>query len=168
MDILTAIQERRSIRKYSNKPVEDEKLNKVLEAFRLAPSARNNQMWKFIIVKDESTKEKLVEAAYGQEALKEAPIILVACGLAPGVMTNGHRSDTIDLSIAMSFVILEAYEQGLGTCWMARYDENKIKAILGIPEGGSVVMISPLGYGNESPDSRPRKSIDEVVSYDSF
>lgn len=168
MDVLSAIKGRRSIRKYSDKPVEEEKLLKVLEAARLAPSAKNEQNWKFIVVKDQETKEKLTEAI-GQPFVGEAPIILVNCGTeTKSVMRGGQPRYTVDLSIATAYMILEAYEQGLGTCWLGSYDEDKVKEILGIPEDVRVVAITPLGYSAESPAPKPRKALDEIVCYDKF
>jgi len=168
MDVFTAIEQRRSIRKYKDKPVEEEKLQKVLEAARLSPSARNEQNWKFVVVKDADTREKLTEAI-GQPFVREAPIILVCCGTEPNaIMRGGQPRYTVDLSIATAYMMLAAYEQGLGTCWLGSYDEKAVKKVLGIPEKVRVVSITPLGYPNESPAPRPRKSIDEIVSYDKF
>lgn len=168
MDVFTAIEQRRSIRKYKDKPVEEEKLQKVLEAARLSPSARNEQNWKFVVVKDADTREKLTEAI-GQPFVREAPIILVCCGTEPNaIMRGGQPRYTVDLSIATAYMMLAAYEQGLGTCWLGSYDEKAVKKVLEIPEKVRVVSITPLGYPNESPAPRPRKSIDEIVSYDKF
>ncbi len=168
MDVFSAILERRSIRKYSPKPVEETKLQKVLEAARLAPSAGNSQQWKFIVVRDEKTRERLMEIAGGQKFVGEAPVVIVACGLNPNIMTCGQPRHTVDVSIAMSFLLLEAYEQGLGTCWLGRYNEEEVKELLGIPGDASVVMITPLGYPAESPGPRPRKELDAVVSYEKY
>ena len=169
MDVLAAIQGRRSIRQYSSRPVEDEKLGKVLEAARLSPSANNRQSWKFVIVKDDETRAKLTEAAGRQAFVGQAPVIIVACGTEPdGIMSCGQYRHSIDLSIATAYMILEAYEQGLGTCWLGSFDEKKIKEILGIPEGVRVVAVTPLGYPAENPSSRPRKRIDEIVCYESY
>jgi nitroreductase len=168
MDVLTAIQGRRSIRKYSSKAIEEEKLLKVLEAARLSPSARNQQEWKFIVVKDQETRERLTEAI-GQPFVGEAPIILVCCGTDPeSIMKCGQPRYTVDLSIATAYMILEAYEQGLGTCWIGSFDEKMVKEVLGIPEKVRVVSITPLGYPDESPSPRPRKELDEIVTYDKY
>ena len=168
MNILSAIQGRRSIRKYSDKPVEEEKLLKVLEAARLSPSAKNRQEWKFIVVKDSKTRERLTEAI-GQPFVREAPIILVCCGTeTESIMKCGQPRYTVDLSIATAYMILTAYEQGLGTCWLGSFDENKVKQILDIPEKVRVVSITPLGYPAESPAPKPRKSLDEIISYDRY
>ncbi len=168
MDVLSAIGGRRSIRKYSSKPVEEEKLLKVLEAARLSPSAKNRQEWRFIVVRELKTRMELTEAI-GQPFVGEAPIILVCCGTeVESIMRGGQPRYTVDLSIATAYMILEAYEQGLGTCWLGSYDENKVKEVLGIPEGVRIVAITPLGYPNESPAPRPRKQLNEIISYDKY
>jgi nitroreductase len=168
MNVLSAIQGRRSIRKYSNKPIEDEKLLNVLEAARLSPSAINRQNWKFIVVKDSKIRKELTEAI-GQPFVGEAPIILVCCGTEPeGIMRGGQPRYTIDLSIATAYMILEAYEQGLGTCWLGSYDEGMVKKVLDIPENVRVVAITPLGYPAELPPQKSRKSLEDIISYDKY
>ncbi len=169
MDVLAAIKARRSIRAYGAREVEKEKLNRVLEAGRLAPSASNRQDWKFIVVRDQETRKRLVEAAGGQKFLGTAPVVLVVCGTEPEkIMMCGQPAYAIDASIALSFMILEACELGLGTCWLGHFDEKQVKEILGIPAGVRVVAMTPLGYPAESPAARPRKRLDEVVSYERF
>jgi nitroreductase len=169
VDVLSAVQGRRSIRHYSSKPVEDAKLNKVLEAARLSPSATNLQDWKFIVIKSEKTKAMLAEAALGQTFVSQAHAVIVACATNPeGIMTCGQYRYTIDLSIAMAYMILEAHEQGLGTCWLGRFDEKKVKEILGIPEKFRVVTMTPLGYPDEMPEQRPRKKLEEIVCYEKY
>ena len=126
MTVMEAIESRRSIRKYTDQPVEREKLQKIAEAIRLAPSARNRQAWRFIFVEDAGKRAEIGKSAE-ITWLSGAPVILVACGMDGGIMTNGHRSDTIDTSIAASFGMLEATELGLGTTWMAHYEEPEIR-----------------------------------------
>ena len=169
MDVLSAIQGRRSIRQYSSRPVEDEKLGKVMEAARLSPSANNRQSWKFVVIKDDKTRARLTEAAGRQAFVAQAPIIIVACGTDPdSIMMCGQHRYSIDLSIATAYMILEAHEQGLGTCWLGSFDEKKVKEILDIPEGVRVVAVTPLGYPVEYPASRPRKRVDEIVCYERY
>lgn len=169
MDILTAIQSRRSIRAYSSNPVEQDKLELVLEAARLSPSAANRQDWKFIVVRDAGLRAKLTEASLGQPFVGEAPIILVACGTNPdSVMSCGQHRYTVDLSIAVAYMILEASSLGLGTCWLGRFDEQMVKDALQIPDAVRVVAMTPLGYPNESPAPRPRKALDAIVCYDRY
>lgn len=168
MDVLKAIQERRSIRNYSDKPVEDEKLNAVLEAARLAPSGNNKQAWRFIAVKDSATRQKLQEACGGQKFVSQAPVIIAACSLEQNTMTCGQPAETVDVSIAVSYMTLEAVEQGLGTCWLGFYYEDKVKQILGIPDSARVVAVVPLGYPAETPRPRPRKTLAEVTAAEKF
>ena len=165
MDVRKAIAERRSIRKYKSQPVEKEKLDMVLDAMRLAPSAHNKQGWKFIAVSDKAVKEKVCHAAFDQEMLKSAPVILVACGVAPDRMSNGWEDAPVNLSIALSFGVLQATELGLGTCLATWFDQNSMKEALGLSENETAVMISPLGYPAETPDARPRKQTEEVIFY---
>jgi nitroreductase len=169
MNVLDAVKNRRSIRRYDSRPVEDEKLNKVLDSARLAPSANNKQDWKFVVVRDEETRNKLAEAAGGQMFVAQAPVVIVACGLEPeGIMRCGQPRHTVDLSIAVSFIMLEACEQGIGTCWLGHFDEKRVKDILSIPEKVRVVAVTPLGYPAEDPQPRPRKRIDKIICYDKY
>lgn len=169
MDVFEAISKRRSIRKYKDTEVEDEKLQDILEVARIAPSAANRQEWKFIVVKDAETRQKLVEAANGQTFVAEAPVTIAACSTeSERVMPCGQYAYTVDLSIAVSFMILEATELGLGTCWLGAYDEEKVRNILNIPERIRVPAMFTLGYADESPHQRPRKHLDEIVSSEKY
>lgn len=169
MEVFSAIQGRRSVRQYSARPVEDEKLERILEVGRLSPSSSNTQSWKFIVVRDEETRIRLTEAAGGQIFVKQAPVIMVICGTdADSVMSCGQHRYTVNASIAAAYMILEAHEQGLGTCWLGRFDEKKVKDILGIPNDVRVVTMIPLGYPSETPAQRPRKKLEDVVCYDKW
>lgn len=163
MDVYQAILDRQSIRTYDDKDVENEKLEKVAQAFRMAPSARNLQDRKLLVIKDQKTKELIRLTSPSKAAmLSEAPAILIAVGFDKGVMTCGHRADTVNLSIAMSFALLEAFELGLGTCWMANFKEKELKDVLGLPEEASIAAISPIGYAKELPPKSSRKPLQEV------
>jgi nitroreductase len=169
MDVFTAIQNRRSIRAYKDKAIDEPLLNKVLEAARLAPSAGNNQGWKFLVVKDPETRKMLSAAAKGQKQVEQAPVVLVGISTEPeGKMLNGQLRGPIDLSIAFSFIMLEAIELGLGTCWLGAYNEDEVKKILGIPDKLRVIAMTPLGYPAEEPAARPRKSADQIVIYEKY
>ena len=168
LSLMEIIQGRRSIRAYSAQPVEKEKLEAVLEAARLAPSARNRQKWKFIIITDPAVKDKMLEACHNQAFVGQAPVCIAVVDEEPGIMTCGQPVDTVDCSIALSFLILKAHEEGLGTCWLGRFDQDKVKAALGIPENMSVVAVTPLGYPVENPDARPRKPLDEIIRYNKY
>lgn len=167
MSVSDAIKARRSIRRYQDRGVEEEKLNQVLEAGRLAPSAKNMQEWKFIVVRDKDTRSKLSEAAKGQAFVGEAPVVIVACAtLTDYVMTCGQLTYPIDVAISVDHMTLLATEVGLGTCWIGAFYEEEVKKILAIPPEIRVVAMLPLGYPAESPLPRPRKPMDDIVIHE--
>jgi len=171
MKVLDVIQKRQSVRKYKEDPIPEKALMRVLEAARLAPSGKNFQPWKFIIVKDKALKEKLAQASAGQFFMAEAPIIIVGCGFPDNCYARMGRymqSWSVDVTIALEHLILQAQEEGLGTCWIGSFEEEGIKAILNIPENVKVLALTPLGYPDEIPRFRGRKSLDEIISYDRF
>ena len=169
MDVFTAIMQRNSVRAYETTPVEEEKLKKVLEAARLAPSASNRQDWKFIVVKNKETKKKLANAAFGQSFLGEAPVVIVACGTEPKTfMACGQPAYTVDVSIACAFMILQAFELGLGTCWIGAFNEGEVKKILKVPESIRVVAMTPLGYPNQPPSQRVRKGLNQIICFEKY
>ncbi|AIS33031.1 nitroreductase family protein [Methanobacterium formicicum] len=169
MDVFEAVTQRKSIRKYKDKEIEKEKLIKVLESARIAPSASNRQEWKFIVVKDENTRNKLVSAAHDQKFVGQAPVTIVACSTeSERIMPCGQHAYTVDLSIAVSFMMLEATELGLGTCWLGAFDEEAVKEILGIPSDIRVPAMFTLGYADENPVARPRKALKDIVSHEKY
>jgi len=175
MKVMEAIAERRSIRSFSVQPVEEEKLLRVLEAGRLAPSARNMQDWKFVVVKDPGLRRRLAEAARNQEFVGQAPVVIAACGTSDYVMTCGQLTYPIDVAIAVDHMTLAAVEEGLGTCWIGAFYEDKVKEILGVPPTVRAVALLPLGYPAETaknardmPMHKPRKPLDEIVVYDGW
>ena len=168
LSLMEIIQGRRSIRAYSDKPVEQEKLEAVLEAARLAPSARNRQKWQFIIVTDPIVKQAMAEACFDQPSVKTAPVFIAVVDEEPEMMTCRQPVEAVDASIALSFLILKAHEEGLGTCWLGYFDQEKVKAALCIPESMSVVAATPLGYPAESPNARDRKPLEEIIRYNKY
>jgi nitroreductase len=169
MDVFTAISQRSSVRAYKANDVEEDKLKKVLEAARLSPSASNRQDWKFIVVKNKEIKKRLARAAFGQSFIGEAPVVIVACGTdSKAVMGCGQPTHTVDVSIACAFMILQAYELGLGTCWIGAFDEDETKKILNIPGHVRVVAVIPLGYPNQPTSQKFRKSLDQIVCFEKY
>jgi len=168
MDVMDAIRSRKSVRAYLDKPIEDEKLNTVLEAGRLAPSASNRQEWRFVIVRDAGTRKKLAAVAGGQAFVGEAPVVIVACAVTDGhVMKCGQLSYPIDVAISLDHITLAAAEQGLGTCWIGLFDEQKVKELLEIPEQVRVVELMPLGYpADPSIRVKKRLALTEIVRYE--
>lgn len=162
MTVMQAIEARRSIRHYTDQPVTDEELLAVLEAGRLAPSARNLQGWHFTAVRDASLRGALCTACNGQQMVAEAPAALVVWADGERMMGCGQSAATVDCSIALSFMLLRATELGLGSCWLGAFDQNAVKELLGLPQEAVVVAVSPLGHPAETPAARPRKDPDEV------
>jgi nitroreductase len=169
MDVFTAIHQRRSVRAYKDTEVEEDKLKKILEVARLSPSSSNRQEWKFIVVKNKETKKNLANAAMGQSFIGEAPVVIVACGTdAKSIMLCGQPAHTVDVSIACSFMILQACELGLGTCWIGAFKEDEVKRILKIPESVRVVAMTPLGYPNQPPSQKNRKGLNQIVCFEKY
>lgn len=171
MSVLDIIRKRRSVRVYRSDPIPEESLFRVLEAARLAPSGKNLQPWKFILVQDNELKRKLAKASNSQDFIADAPLILVACGFPEECyrsMGRYMKSWPVDVTIALEHLILQAQEEGLGTCWIGSFEEKDVKSLLSVPEHVKVLALTPLGYPAEAPEFRGRKSIEEIVSYDSF
>jgi nitroreductase len=168
MNVIDAIITRKSVRKYSDQPIEDEKLTAVLEAGRLAPSASNRQEWRFLVVRDPGTRAKLVDAANRQPFVEEAPAVIVACAETDGhIMRCGLPCFPIDVAIALDHITLAAVEVGLGTCWIGAFDEGAVKAILGIPEEVRVVALMPIGYpADPTAIDKKRRPFTTIVKYE--
>jgi len=173
MDFYEVIRTRRSIRSYRSEPVPEEVLNRVLEAARIAPSGDNRQPWRFIVVKDEGLKRRLVPACGNQSFIAEAPVVVVACGRNIDYDRGrymGGFSMLVDVSIAFTHLVLAARAEGLGTCWIGDFSNEEVKRVLGVPEGANVVAVTPLGYPKDEgfAGPGPRKSLKEIVSVDKF
>ena len=181
METLEAIRTRRSIRKFSDQPVEPEKLQAVLEAVRLAPSWANSQCWHLVVVDNQEVQQKISElsfvesffATYGyksnpaQNALAQAPIVIIACA---DPLKSGHLHDQqyymADMGIATENLMLAAHDQGLGTVFVGVYHEEPLKALLGIPADMKIVGLFPLGYpAGGTKNGSPRKQLNEFVHY---
>ena len=169
MDVFSAICERQSVKSYIDKPVEDDVLEKILEAGRRAPSAMNDQNRKFVVVRDKETKRKIREAAGAQPMVEQAGALIVVGGLATDfVMPCGQHAYPIDCALAGAYMMLQAYDLGLGTCWLGAFDPKPVKEILGIPDEATVVTMIPLGYHAGTEPRRPRKAMEEVASYEHY
>ncbi len=164
MEVFEAIQQRYSVRRYRPQPVEAEKLERILEAARLAPSAGNRQEWRFVVVTDEQTRQQLMEAASGQAFVGQAPVVIAACAETDErAMKCGQLSYPIDVAIALEHIALQATEEGLGTCWVGAFDEAAVKQILDIPQAIRVVELMSLGYPADQPKPKQRLALDEIV-----
>jgi len=169
MDVLEAIEKRRSVRVYEDKPIPEEKLRKILEAARLAPSARNCQDYQLVVVKNEKMRKKIASEATSESFIGAAPVIVVAVALDPEfIMPGGVAAHPVDIAIAVDHMTLVAVEEGLGSCWIGAFKQGRIKEILGIPDRYRVVVLLSLGYPAESPEGKLRKPLKEIISYDCF
>jgi nitroreductase len=154
------LKKRRSIRKYKDTPISREKILKILEAARIAPSASHRQPWHFIVVENRENIKKLAKREWA-----EAPIMIV--GLADTVASPNWCSN--DLGIAIEHIVLAATNLGLGTCWMGQTGrEEMIKSLLDIPDNFKVSVVIPIGVPDETPAPKERKSLESIVSWEKF
>ncbi len=169
MDIYDLIKLRKSVRSYLPRDVEEDKLNRVLDAGRRAPSASNKQQWRFIVVKEEANRQKLLGATK-HAFVAEAPVVLVCCAENDGhIMPCGLPSFSLDAAIAIDHITLAAVAEGLGTCWIGGFDAEKVKEMLGIPENIAVVELLPIGYpADPSEKQKTRKTLDEIVRHETW
>lgn len=170
MDIFQVFRDRRSIRKYKDTPVETDKIEQILDAARLAPSWKNLQCWRFLVVNNREQKSALLEAFPeenpGTKAIAAAPVVIVICAdPSESGIENGIEYYVADTAIAFEHLCLSAHALGLGTCWMGWYNESVVKKILGIPDAIRVVGVTPLGYPDQEPKARPRKALSEITFY---
>ncbi len=169
MEFYETVRQRYSSRKYLDKPVEEEKLQRILEAARLAPSAGNRQEWRFIIVRDPEKRKALVPIARNQGFVGEAPIVIAACAVGTEhVMACGQYSYAIDVAIALEHIALAATAEGLATCWIGAFEEKPCKELLGVPDDVRVVELMTLGYPADEPREKKRLALEEIVMYDAW
>ena len=166
MEFYDVINSRRSIRRYKDIPVEKEKLQAVMNAAIQAPTWKNLQGWRVIIIGPES-KDKILQSIPdtnpGKKGIASAPLVMVFCANpADSGERDGQNYYLVDSGIAMEHLVLAARNEGLGTCWMGIFDEAIIKTSFGIPEQWRVVAITPLGYPDQDPQPRPRKALAEM------
>jgi len=168
MDIYKAIRTRKSVRSFLDRDIEEDKLQRILEAVRLAPSAKNLQEWRFVVVRDRHKREQLAQAAYNQTFVGEAPVVIACCAETDKyVMRCGLECYPIDVAIAVDHLTLAAVSEGLGTCWIGSFEGEKVKQILGIPQEIIVVAMLPLGYPLDTAiKQKSRLKLEEIVHYE--
>lgn len=156
---------RRSVRSYEQQPLDDGVLKEILEAGWQAPSAANRQPWTFVVVRDPERRRQLAEACNGQMWLADAGALIVGIGL-PAVSERWYR---VDVAIAMENMVIAATANGLGTCWIGAFNEDKVKEVIGAPEESRVVAVMPIGVPKGAwPNARARKEFGEVFRLDSY
>jgi nitroreductase len=167
MDVLEEIQNRRTATAFLDKTIPKETLERVLEAGRLAPSAKNRQPWRFIVIKKQDLKEKVMESAYGQENVGQASVVVALCTTNIDYkMPNGQLAHPIDLSFACSFMMLQAEHEGLGTNVVTTFDEEQIKTFLSVPHSMRIVMLLLIGYSAVRKENSTRYALKRITSTD--
>jgi len=172
MNFIDIVKKRCSVREYSSQPVEKEKLDYVLEAARLAPSARNGQPWSFYVIQSAEVLQKL-QSCYVRESFKTSPVFIAICG---NHNTSWKRESfdnkdhcDIDIAITTQHLILAATEVGLGTCWVCNFDPVRTKEILQLTDSEEIIALIPIGYPAKEDvwetAVKNRKSMEEIVTY---
>jgi nitroreductase len=168
MAVLEAIRKRYSCRAYQDKAIEQEKLNTILEAARLAPSAKNLQDWRFVVVTDKEKKRKLAETANNQKFIETAGVIIAACSVSSEVMRCGQAVGPIDVAIALEHIALQAAQLGLATCWIGSFYPDKVRPIVGIPQDVAIIELMAVGYPADKPKESKRELMEKIVCYESW
>jgi len=167
MQFSELVKKRYSVRSYRPDPVEDDKLEQVLEAARLAPSAANRQPFQLVIVHT-AGREAELNRIYARPWFVQAPLVICVCGnpSQAWVRRDGKSYCDVDVAIAVDHLTLAAADLGLGTCWIGAFDPTTAREILGLPNEIEPVAFTPLGYPNDEPKPKVRKSLDELVRYE--
>ena len=173
MNTLEAINNRRSIRKYTEKPVEFEKITTILDAARKAPCAGNLQDWRFILVTEKNLIKQVSEFAIEQYWIQTAPIVIIVCAIPEKheqyYGLRGKRLYNIqDCAAAIENILLAATDMGLGSCWIGAFEEEKLRAVFNIPADVRPQAIITIGYGDETPQERHMIPIENVVYFNRY
>lgn len=167
MEFSDLIQSRYSVRAYRSDPVEEEKLQRVLEAARLAPTAANRQPFQLLVIHTAGRGEEM-QRIYPREWFAQAPLVICVCGLPEKawVSKEGVNSVHVDAAIVMDHLILAAADIGLGTCWIGAFDRQAARDVLGLPEDVEPIAMTPIGYPADQPKPKQRKPLSELVHYE--
>lgn len=168
MDVIKAIEERRSIRKYLDLPVEWDKIGRILDVARYSPSAGNVQEWRFIVVTKPEIKREIASAALSQEWIANAPVLIVIVAMIEKIKRHyglrGERLYSIqDCAVAATNMMLTAQGLGLASCWVGAFDENKVQRVLNIPDDVRPQILLTMGYADEKPKMPSRYPIEALV-----
>jgi nitroreductase len=168
MDFFEAVKARRSIRAFQNRPLEEEKMNRIIEAVNLAPSAGDLQAYEIVVVKDSRGKSELAKAAGEQSFLSEAPVCLVFLAHPERSSKKyGKRGSELyclqDATIAAAYAQLVATALGLASTWVGAFDEKTVAKVIDAPRSKRAIAILPIGYGRETPETTPRRQMSEMV-----
>lgn len=170
MTVYETIMNRHSIRRFEAREVADDTVTKLLEAGRRAPSAGNLQPWFFYVVKNPSIRGQLAEDSHGQRFVAEAPVSIIICADPSVSAAKYHERGSElyclqDTAAAAQNIMLAAVQEGLGTCWVGSFDEEKVRQTLDMPKGRRPVVIIPLGYPAKVPNHTSRKDLEQVCKW---
>ena len=167
MEFLGLAKKRYSSRAYKSGPVEDEKLQQVLEAAQLAPTACNLQPFRLIVIHTKGREAEL-RRIYSSSWFTQAPLVICACSIPSESWKrrDGKNYCEVDVTIAMDHLILSAASLGLGRCWIGAFNPDAAREILGLPDDVEPIAFTPLGYPADSPGRKSRKALDEIVRYE--
>jgi len=167
MEFVELVRQRYSVRAYRACPVEEEKLEQVLEAARLAPTAANRQPFRVLVIHTKGREDEL-RRIYGREWFLQAPLIIGVCALPAEAWSrvDGKSYADVDASIVMDHLILAAASLGLGTCWIGAFDPAAARQVLGIPKDMEPIAFTPLGYPADQAQPKKRKPLSDLVHYE--
>ncbi len=172
MEIFEAIYGRRSIREYRDEEVKEEDILKAIDCAIHAPSAGNIQPWEFIIIRDYEIKKKLYRAAFHQEHVLKAPLLIVVCADLMKAAYYGTRGTNLyaiqDTAAAIENMLLAFYALGYGTCWVGAFSESVVRETLKIPQDCRPVAIITVGKSDETPSPRNMRDVKDVIHFDRF
>ena len=168
MAVIEAIRKRYSCRAYQDRPIEREKLDEIFEAARLAPSAKNMQDWRFVVVTDKEKRRQVAENTNRPEVFGKAGVIIAACSNSDYVMRCGQAAGPIDVAIALEHISLQATELGLGTCWIGSFEAEKIRQILGVPDDITIIELMAVGYPADWQAEPKREPMGKIVCYEKW
>jgi nitroreductase len=167
MEFSRVIERRYSVRAYKPDPVEQDKLERVLEAARLAPTAVNFQPFQLIVIHTEGREDEL-NRIYRKDWFVQPPLVIAACGLSERgwVRRDGRSYLDVDTGIVMDHLILAATNEGLGTCWIGNFDVDAAREVLGLPDDVEPIAFTPLGYADDKPRAKKRRPLGELMRYE--
>ncbi|MCW4052323.1 MAG: nitroreductase family protein [Candidatus Bathyarchaeota archaeon] len=173
MEVFEAIRNRRSVRSFKKAEVSDEDLARLIEAASCAPSAGNIQPWEFIVVRDPQLRHELSVAALEQSFIEEAPVAVVVCAdQARSEKGYGSRGKDLyciqDTAAAIENLLLGAYAMGFGACWVGAFEEELVRKAVKTPKHVKPVAIVPIGYASQTPRTRRRRSVSEIIHKEVF
>ena len=163
MDFFEVIQKRQSVRKWQARPVEQEKLQCILEAINRAPSAGNFQAFEVYVIESAERRKQIADATWEQAYIAEAPILLAFCSHPARCQYGPEPYPLEDTTIACTFAMLAVTALGLGAVWIGAFDPKKIAGVMGLPEGQTAVALLPLGYADETPEFTTRRELSDLV-----